>query len=225
MSDGLVVLVNGSSASGKSTLIGCAERRSRELAVVGGLRCALRATTRPARDSESLPAENRYLDPAAFEREARAGALDVHWRRALGGGRELRYGFSAAAELEGGGVVLLSANNYLDWTAQPLLRELRAEGRLLVVRVWASRETRAARLAARTPALSATELASRLDDVPAALLPPADHVVPNDRHLEAHAEWDLLRRLAAFRFSAPVTAAAMAAVVGEPFPAILERAS
>lgn len=207
MSDGLVVLVNGSSASGKSWLIGRVQRRVRELAVIGDVHCALRATTRPERERESLPSENRHLEPAAFEREVRAGALDVHWRRQISAEREIRYGFSVRAALEHD-IVLLSANNYLDWTAQPLLAALRAQGRLMVVRVWASNETRRARLSARQPPLAPAELRSRLDDVAPKRLPPADHVVPNDRAFEAHAEWDLLRRLSAFRLAATPTVAA-----------------
>ena len=134
-----------------------------------------------------------------FEREARSGALDVHWRRMICADREIRYGFTVQPELCRGGMVVLSANNYLDWTGQPVLAALREQGRLMVVRVWASRETRRARLRSRHPALVASELASRLDDVPPGALPPADHIVPNDLPFEACAERDLLRRLAAFR--------------------------
>jgi ribose 1,5-bisphosphokinase PhnN len=204
----MLVLVNGSSGSGKSWLIGRVERRARELAVLHGLRCATRATTRAPRERESLPAENRYLDPTAFELEAGSGAFDVHWRRLIGADHEIRYGFAVGAELGRGGVIVLSANNYLDWTAQPVLAALRREGRLTVVRVWASRETRRTRLCARQPGLAGSELAARLDDLPAHALPPADHVVPNDRPFEAHAEWDLLRWLSAVHLAATAVSSA-----------------
>jgi ribose 1,5-bisphosphokinase PhnN len=203
VSDGLLVVVNGASASGKSWLIGRVRQRADELAVLGDLRCAWRATTRVPRHRESLPSENRYLDPAAFELEVKSGTLDVHWHRRISAEQEIRYGFAARAELTRGSVVVLSANNYLDWPAQPVLAELREQGRLMVVRVWASRETRQARLHARRPSLPAVELTSRLDDVTSDALPPADYVVPNDRPFEARAEWDLLRRLTAFCFSSP----------------------
>jgi ribose 1,5-bisphosphokinase PhnN len=201
VSDGLFVVVNGSSASGKSRLIAGVERVARESAVLRGLRCARRTTTRALRDRESLPTENRHLDPAAFELEVQSGSLDVHWRRRLSSGHEIRYGFSLDAERARGGLVILSANNYLDWMAQPLLAGLRDERRLMVVRVWASRETRHLRLRARRPALAAAELGSRLDDLRPASLPPADHVIPNDAEFEPFAEWELLRLLAAFEFS------------------------
>jgi ribose 1,5-bisphosphokinase PhnN len=202
MSVGLLVVVNGSSGSGKSWLIGRVQQRARDLAVLDGLRCATRATTRAQRDTESLPNENRYLEPIAFDDEADSGMLDVHWRRMIHTDHEVRYGFAVDAELADGGIVVLSANNYLDWPAQPLLASLREQGRLMVVRVWASRETRRERLRARQPELNAPELASRLDDVSAQELPPADHVVPNDPPFEAHAEWDLLRWLASVRLTA-----------------------
>jgi ribose 1,5-bisphosphokinase PhnN len=193
----LVVIVNGASGAGKSWFIGRMEERARELPALRGLRYACRSTTRAPRDRESLPSENRYLDPIVFEREAVSGGLDVHWRRTISSGREIRYGFGVAGEIAQGGVVVLSANNYLDWTAQPVLAELRQAERLVVVRVWASRATRRARLSARRPRLGASELSSRLDDVPADALPPVDYVVLNDPPFEAHVESDLLRWLAA----------------------------
>jgi len=195
VSAGVVVLVNGPSAAGKSWLVAAVSREARRLDL--DVRCATRATTRARRERETLPGENRYLEPAEFAFEARTGALDVHWRRPLSAGRELRYGFALADQLEHG-VVVLSANNYLDWAADPLLARLRADGRLLVVRVWAPLPVREARLRNRRPAFDPVELRSRLRDVPEAALPAADHVILNAPPFEAEAEAQLLRLATAF---------------------------
>ena len=70
----------------------------------------------------------------------------------------------------------------------------------MVVRVYASEQTRRARLAARRPPLTEPELTSRMSDVSPELLPPADHVVPNDPHFQELAEWNLLQLFTSFRF-------------------------
>jgi ribose 1,5-bisphosphokinase PhnN len=197
----VAVLVNGASAAGKSRLIGGLERRAAESGVLRDLRVAKRATTRAIREAESLPSENLFLDPEAFYQATRAGTLDVHWKRQVSSDHTNRYGFSLARELDAGGVVVLSANNYLDWTRHAPLQTLRAEGRLMVIRICASLDTRLARLRGRRPPLSELEIAFRMADLPAHLLPPADHVVPNDPAFETFAEWELLRLVAAFRFS------------------------
>jgi len=195
------VLVNGASAAGKSRLIRDLGRITTESGVLRDIRIAQRATTRAAREAESLPEENQFLDGEAFYEATQNGALDVHWQRAISRDHINRYGFSMARELDGGGVVILSANNYLDWTKQAPLMQLRSEGRLMVVRVCASLETRLARLHARRPSLTPDEIGSRMADLPHYLLPPADHVVPNDPQFEGSASWELLRLVTAFRFS------------------------
>ena len=206
-----VVLLNGASASGKSRLVAGVQRIAAEAGVLQGVRVAQRSTTRRARERESLPTENRHLKPKEFEKAVASGELDVHWRRAISPEHEIRYGFSLGAELGAGGIVILSTNNYLDWPKQPLLSALRHGRQLMVVRVFASDQTRFARLAARRPPLSPTELASRMADVRSATLPPADHLVPNDTEFQALAEWEFLRLLAAFRFAtAPEPGAPMA---------------
>lgn len=197
----VAVLINGASASGKSRLIAGLGRRAGESGVLRDLRIAKRTTTRAARDDESLPSENLFLDGEDFYRAAQAGVLDVHWKRPISADHVNRYGFSLAREFDSGGVVILSANNYLDWTRQAPLQALRAEGSLMVIRICASLDTRLSRLRGRRPSLSQSEIGSRMADVPAHLLPPADHVVPNDPAFETFAEWELLRLVATFRFT------------------------
>jgi ribose 1,5-bisphosphokinase PhnN len=203
----VVVLVNGASASGKSRLIAGVERLANETGVMRGVRIAKRTTTRAAREQETLPNENLFLDPEDFHLATQAGALDVHWKREISRDHVNRYGFAIARELDRGSVLILSANNYLDWEKQQPLQTLRAENRLMVVRVCASVETRLGRLRGRRPKLSDLEIASRMADLPAHLLPPADHVVPNDPEFELTAEWEMLHLISAFRFSAMTLAA------------------
>ena len=179
MSADVAVLV-GASASGKSRLLAGVQRIAMESGVLTGIRIVERFTTRLPRENESLRTENRHLDIESFESAVRAGQIDVHWRRAICPGQENLYGFSLAPELARNCVVVLSANNYLHWTADPLLRSLRAERRLMVIRILASDEARLARLRARQPKISASELASRMSDVPRNQLAQADHVIPND---------------------------------------------
>lgn len=198
----IVVLVNGASASGKSRLLAGVQRIALDSGVLRDVRVAKRTTTRKARDAESLPTENHYVDEESFEETVQAGVLDVHWRRTISAAQQNRYGFALASELERDGVVLVSGNDYLDWTTQPVLSALRRQRRLMVVRVWASHETRLARLTARRPALSQVELKSRMAGVRADLLPLADHVVPNNPEFQTLAEWEFLRLIAAFRFAA-----------------------
>lgn len=197
----IVVLVNGASASGKSRLLAGVQRIALDSAVLRDVRIAQRTTTRTAREAESLPTENHYVSESAFEDAVQAGIIDVHWRRTITAARQNRYGFSLASELAHDGVVLVSANDYLDWTAQTLLSELRRQRRLMVVRILASDETRLARLLARRPPLSSDEMESRMAGVPAELLPLADHVVPNNPEFQSFAEWELMRLIAAFRFA------------------------
>lgn len=197
-----VVLVCGASASGKSRLINGSLIAARNSGVLPGMRIIPRYTTRAARERESLPGENSHLSHEAFENCVSNGTIDVHWRRSIAQGHENRYGFALCDELDRDGMVVLSGNNYLDWSAQPLLAELRAERRLMVVRVWASPETRLDRLDARRPSLTPDELASRMTDVPTGQLPLADHVIPNDLAFQRFAEWEFINLVNSFRFSA-----------------------
>ncbi|MBL0003085.1 MAG: hypothetical protein IPP00_03550 [Actinomycetales bacterium] len=155
-----IALVLGASASGKSRLI----RRVLEIAHAGGVlrdvRCAQRFTTRATRVAESLPGENEFLESEEFRRRVSCGEIDIDWSRQVTADRANWYGFSLGPQLDLPGLVLLSANNYLDWEANPLLSELRVEGRLVVVRVYAARETREARLRERRP-LSPTTSSTR----------------------------------------------------------------
>jgi guanylate kinase len=196
-----VALLNGASASGKSRLIAGIQRIASQAGVLRDVRIPKRTTTRPPRENESLSTENRYLSASEFEQKVQTGELDVQWRRPISSTLEHRYGFRLAPELKTPGVLILSANNYLDWRAQPLLQALRRQDRLMVVRIFASEETRLDRLQARRPPLSRTELLSRMADVPAHELPPADFAVPNDHAFQELAEWEFLRLLSSFAFS------------------------
>lgn len=196
------MLVNGASASGKSRLIAGIQSISYDSGVLREFGVAQRYTTRPARDTESLPGENQHMSDEQFEAAVQSGLLDVHWNRGLSVDNEIRYGFALQRELAAGGIVVLSANNYLDWTAQPLLQSLRGEQRLMVVRVMASQATRLSRLTSRQPPPDADELASRMKDLPAQLLPPADHAIPNDLQFQPFAEWEFMRLATSFWFGA-----------------------
>ena len=76
-----IVILNGASASGKSRLIAGIQRIGRETGVLRGVRVPQRATTRGARENESLVSENRYLTKLEFDDKVRAGELDIHWHR------------------------------------------------------------------------------------------------------------------------------------------------
>jgi ribose 1,5-bisphosphokinase PhnN len=192
----VVVVVNGSSATGKSRLIAGVERIAADAGVLRGVGVARRATTGRPRELESRLGGERHLNDEQFEAAVRSGALDVHWMRAISADCQIRYGFALARALPESGLLILPANNYLDWTRQPSLMALRAERRLIVIRMWASLDTRAMRLRARRPSLTQLELVSRLADLPDKLLPPADHVVPNGPEFESSAEWEFLRLVA-----------------------------
>jgi ribose 1,5-bisphosphokinase PhnN len=198
---GVAVLLTGASASGKSRLIAGSTGIAAAGGVLPDLKVAKRYTTRAPRVEESMPGENRHVSAAEFDESVRSGLIDVSWRRLLGPGHENRYGFALTRELASGGAVVLSGNNYLRWPRDPLLLELRAEGRLMVVRVMATQATRRARLEARRPRLTEQEMASRMTDLSARLLPPADHVIPNDPEFQRQAEWEFLQLVAAFRFA------------------------
>ncbi|HEX4838217.1 MAG TPA: hypothetical protein VFV03_06820 [Solirubrobacteraceae bacterium] len=197
----VVVLVSGPSASGKSELIAGVERIVAETGVLRGTRVAPRTTTRPVHAPRSVPLSSGTLDLEEFHAAVCSGVLDVHWRRMLEAYMPKRYGFALARELAAGDVVILRANNYLDWRRVPLLTVLRAEGRLMVVRAHASLNTRLTRLRALRPRPEESELAHRFMDLPPELLPPADHVVRTDRPSEQSAAWDLLRLITSFRFA------------------------
>lgn len=200
--NGVVILVNGASAAGKSRLIAGIEGISYDSGVLREFVVAQRFTTRPPRNRESLPSENYHMKEEQFSAAVHSGMLDVHWRRSLSPESEIRYGFALQRELAGGGIVVLSANNYLNWTSQPLLQALRSERRLMVVRVMASQTTRLERLSAREPPPGEEELASRMQDLPPQLLPPADHVIPNDIEHQPYAEWEFMRLASSFWFEA-----------------------
>ena len=202
MSGGVVILVNGASAAGKSRLIAGIQTISHDSGVLREFGVAQRFTTRPPRDRESLPSENHHMKEEEFSTAVHSGMLDVHWLRSLSPESEIRYGFALQRELAAGGIVVLSANNYLDWPSQPLLRMLRSERRLMVVRVMASQTTRLERLTIREPRPSDDELASRMQDLPPQLLPPADYVIPNDVEHQPYAEWEFMRLASGFWFTA-----------------------
>lgn len=195
-----VVLIVGASASGKSRLIQGAMDIAKQGGVLGDVRLAQRHTTRAARVAESLAGENEFVDGEEFERRVAVGEIDVHWARRVTADREIRYGFSLGPNLAQPGLVLLSANNYLQWQTVPVLMSLRAAGQLVVVRVFAADETRITRLRARRPVLPEDEFASRKWDVPKDELAPADHLIPNDPPFELSSPWELLNLLSAARY-------------------------
>lgn len=198
---GTVVLVQGSSASGKSRLVSGVNRIVRETGLDLEVEFAKRYTTRAPRDAETFAAENVYLSKKAFQSYVREDRIDVFWRRSTGEKSENFYGFGLADHLRSNSRVILSANNYLRWNDHDLLASLRKFNRLVVVRVVASDATRARRLATRRPPLSQEELAFRLRDLPAEVLPAADYVICNDEALQLFAEWEFCRLLSLLKLN------------------------
>jgi len=196
-----VVVLSGASASGKSRLLRGVLSISRTSGVLSDIRVPKRYTTRATRENESLTVENEFLGRQAFLAAVAAGEIDVSWRRSISPTTENLYGFALKREIDAGGLIVLSANNYLKWLEVPLLRELRDAGQLIAVRVYASEETRARRLQQRRPPVEDPELSFRLNDVPEGALPPADHVIPNDPFFQAFAAWDFARVMTMFRSS------------------------
>jgi len=196
-----VVVLSGASASGKSRLLNGVLNISRASGVLSDMHVAKRYTTRATRENESLTVENEFLDRQAFLAAVADDDIDVSWSRPISPVMHNMYGFALRHEMRAGGLLVLSANNYLNWTEIPLLRKLREAGQLIVVRVYASEETRAQRLRQRRPPVADPELTFRLNDVPDESLPPADHVIPNDPVFQAFAEWDFARVLTMFRSS------------------------
>lgn len=195
-----VVLITGAPASGKSMAISELAKVASETGVLSDMYVAKRTTTSKAKPGAGLASENLYLDREAFYAATRTGAIDVHWKRTVSPDHVHAYGFSLARELDKGGVVILSANNYLDWTKHEPLQALRAEGRLMVIRIHASVNTRLKRLQDIHPKLSEMELGARMADPPAHLLPPADFVVINDPPASDSSAERLLQLVTAFRF-------------------------
>lgn len=200
--EGTVVLVQGSSASGKSRLIDGVNRIIRETGLELEVEFPKRYTTRAPREAETYSGENVHLSEEAFRSDVRLGRIDVFWRRSTGQRRENLYGFGLGAHLGSGRRVILSANNYLSWNEHDLLLCLRRVGRLVVVRVVASDATRARRLAARRPPISKEELEFRMRDVPPESLPAADYIIPNDEQQQPFAEWEFCRLLSLLKLGA-----------------------
>lgn len=192
---GTVVLVQGSSASGKSRLVSGVNRIVGETGLDLAADFAKRFTTRTPRHAETFSGENDYLNREEFEARVRSGLIDIHWQRPTGALRENLYGFSLAPHLGSNRRVILSANNYLRWEENALLVRLRRANRLVVVRVVAPDATRERRLALRRPPLSPEELAYRMRDVPPGQLPAADYVIPNAEEQQAFAEWEFCKLL------------------------------
>src|SRR2546423_1689152 len=94
---GTVVLVQGSSASGKSRLVSGVNRIVRETGLDLEVEFAKRHTTRAQRDAETFAAENIYLNEEDFQSYVRAGRIDIFWRRRTGEKSENLYGFGLAA--------------------------------------------------------------------------------------------------------------------------------
>lgn len=81
-----------------------------------------------------------------------------------------------------------------------MLVQLREQGRLLLLRVFASLETRLMRLTQRRPPLSTEELDARMADIPPSELPPVDFVICNDPPFEQSSAWQFLEILNMFVF-------------------------
>ncbi len=165
MPRGTLFLVVGPSGVGKDTLI------ERAVAARLGLVVPHRVVTRPA---EAGGEEHESVSEAEFDARERAGGFLLCWRA-----HGLAYGIPASAgqALAGGQDVLVNVSRGVIDEARRRLQPLR------VIAVEASRETLAARLAARGRE-SAEEIAARLDRRVPPPVGPDVTVVQNDGALE-----------------------------------------
>jgi ribose 1,5-bisphosphokinase PhnN len=196
-----VVFLIGGSASGKWTVIRNLQQIGLDSGVLSDMRVAERTTTHKAFRAGAAPNDrDRYMDREAFYAATRNGTIDVHWKRTIALNQVQEYGLSLTRELDHHGLVLVSAHSSLDWTKQESLRNLRTEGRLMIVRLHASADTRLRRLNASDPKLSQEEVAARMAEPPGYLLPDPDFVILNDPPHDAYAAEKLLGHMTALRF-------------------------
>ena len=194
------VLLIGASAAGKRTVIRNLQQICSDSGALSDLRVAERTTTLKARAGTEPSDQDHFMDREAFYTATRTGTIDVHWKRMVALNQVQEYGLSLARELDHDGLVLVSAHSSLDWTKQKSLRTLRTEGRLMIVRLHASVDTRLRRLNAYDPKLSQEEVAARMVEPPGYLLPDPDFVILNNPPHDAYAAEKLMGYMTALRF-------------------------
>lgn len=178
------LVIVGASCAGKTTLARAVGESA--AAAEGRIVIPIRFTTRPRRLND-CERENRHVDEAAFEQLVEAGAIATHWRRALGAGRIVRYGFPATPP---GVLAVLPGNNALLRSPEVLTPGV------VVISVIAPVEVCEARLRRRSPDLVAErpdEVQLRLGPAPAGVADCAHIVVANHGDGEPHAPGEVRR--------------------------------
>lgn len=157
------VLIIGSSATGKTTLVE-ALRTTAELTSVFGSQPVVfprRYITRPQRHGDNL-IENQPVNPKKFDELVKSGEIDVWWSRQLGQDRTERYGFES---MEPGGeksLAIYSANNAIINSPETCAVELVT--RALILQVFAPEHIRKQRITERSPDLTDEEVNIRISD-------------------------------------------------------------
>ncbi len=150
------IYVVGPSGAGKTTLVNSLRVAAFDDLVV----IPPRPTTRPIRQADDL-VENRHLSHAEFQDGIDKGLITPAWDRLLDGGRIERYGFEALDKSETR-LPIHSANNAFFRRPNQSVQHIISHG--LGVLATADRQTRDARLLARSPDMTYPERIARLDD-------------------------------------------------------------
>jgi ribose 1,5-bisphosphokinase PhnN len=186
------VVVVGSSASGKSTMIRAL--RDSQPSLRHRIVVPSRYITRAARPDDAH-GENIHVSEAKFDALVLNGDICVHWTKRIDKRRE-RYGFSANAGTE---LPVYSGNNAI-LTRSSGLRPERILDSALVIAVYAPPRVRALRLAQRSPDLlreSPEYVRSRLQDDGVRVLQLSHLVVDNWGKSERVAAGEMVQLLEA----------------------------
>lgn len=174
------IVIVGSSAAGKTTLVGGLRRDD-------GVVIPRRFVTRPPRPDD---AESMSISRPHFEHLVGAGRIHPHWTRSFADGREERYGFAAddPADLR---LRIYAANNAFLRDRNPSVERVLETA--LVVVVNAAEPTLDTRLAAK--AMSPNERVHRLADTGRDVLCQPHVRVVDTTHLTPEQGQDALRRI------------------------------
>jgi len=150
------VVIVGSSATGKSTLVDSLRKPEYDDRVV----IPNRYITRPPRLNDNT-SENTHISHAQFQDGVERGVIVPYWMRPMGESRRERYGFNIVADNDDR-LRIYSANNAFLRHPNDSTRSVLETG--LVVVVAAQTAVRDRRLNERSPDMGEAERALRLDD-------------------------------------------------------------
>ncbi len=178
-----VIVIIGSSATGKTSLVNEFRKQKNEYIV------PMRYITRPSRQNDDL-GENNHVSAQEFDTLVKNGKINIYWSRQLVHGIE-RYGFETVHNT--GKTVVYSGNNAM-LRDEALIAPANFKQNCLAVLLTCSYSIRLERITRRSPDMSTAERDMRLNDdgldlvEKVHILLSSDNATPNELFNQLHLE-------------------------------------